>query len=289
MNDYTLSSELGNGGQGRVYKADHNGVSVAIKQYSRRSTAYHEYDVISEIGLHPHIIEVYDQFEHHKNHHVVMEYIDGGNLFHLLFTKGIPFAEDDARYYFICIAQALKHIHSKGYVHRDLKLENIMLKSPPERSKIHDKIVKVIDFGLCVSKDYAIRDKSPIGSVPYMAPEVQTKKGSDYKSDVWALGIILFELLFGKTPFHSEYIYEQTYHIPHTKHHISKEVKHLIRMMLLHNPNERISLDDIFHHPWMKQQTVPYHKLWKKSDIVHHVKQDLRCSLEKTVMNKYAL
>lgn len=284
MNGYSISSELGSGGQGRVYKAEYDGKPVAIKQYSREITAQHEYDVICKIDPHPHIIEVYDQFENDKNHYVIMEYIDGGNLFNLLFTKNISLAENDARYYFICIAQGLRHIHLKGYVHRDLKLENIMLKSPPKKSKIQDKIVKIIDFGLCVSNSYAIRDKSPIGSVPYMAPEVQEKKGSDYKSDVWALGVILFELLFGETPFHSEHIYEQTYHTPKTRK-LSKEVKHLIRMMLLHNPNERISLDEIFNHPWVKQQSLPFHKLWKKSEIIHHVKQDIRCSLEKTIMN----
>lgn len=127
---------------------------------------------------------------------VVMEYMEGGELLSRLLEKG-RFDEGEAKVYFKQIVKAMIHVHSKNIIHRDLKLENILLKSKGSNK------VKIADFGISGTTQH-INPKSCSGTLKYMAPEVLSGNLKEYTAsvDIWALGVILYYMLLGSLPFY---------------------------------------------------------------------------------------
>ena len=274
VHTYTSLEKLGGGSQGEIFKATNEENVVALKAFKYPSNGVYEYNMLRYLQKHPNIVTVYDMYKDRGDVYVIIEYIDGENL--LLFSQRMKhlLTENVIRGIIKSILNGLKYIHSKGVIHRDLKLENIMVGK--------DNKIKIIDFGLAAKYETSINEGNIIGSIPYIAPEIQLRCGGGYKIDSWALGIILFELLFGHLPFEGQNIYDQHLHIPNTRS-ISNEVKHLLYMLLLHDQSVRYSLDQILLHPWMNNNTVPKYKLWKMSEYKNVCKQSLKCSFEKYI------
>ena len=141
---------------------------------------------------HPFLVDMHYVLQNEYRLYFVMPFIQGAELYKLL-MKQKTFPEEVVKFYAIQIIIAVGYLHEKGVVHRDLKLENILLNS--------DGFIKLIDFGLAktiTGKDLA---KSKCGTPMYMAPELFDKTGHNKDVDWWALGVLMYEMLVGKTPF----------------------------------------------------------------------------------------
>ena len=194
---------IGLGGQGGVWLAEdsHSGLRYAVKQVRKGRLAalprksamrvFTEKEALMDCR-HPFITRLFGTFQDHSSLYFCLELMSGGDLFGLLdlFPTGVR--EDHARFYTATVALALRHIHSRGYVYRDVKLENVLIGG--------DGYVKLCDFGFakCVSES---RTFTKCGTDEYAPPEVVSGKGRSTAADWWGLGVLLHEMLTGRPPF----------------------------------------------------------------------------------------
>jgi serine/threonine protein kinase len=193
---------LGSGAFGHVFLAKHNldGKFYAVKQMQKDKIKeagancdfiYREINIHSRL-THENIVNLLSYEEDKDSFYLVLEYATGGTLFNLIKRNKNGFDEATAFKYFIQAAAAVQFIHEHGLVHRDLKPENLLLT---------DKgIVKLCDFGWCVELSMGNR-QTFCGTYEYMAPEVIKEKPYNQSIDVWSLGILLYELIHGFSPF----------------------------------------------------------------------------------------
>ncbi|KAK4948967.1 serine/threonine-protein kinase gin4 [Elasticomyces elasticus] len=198
---------------------------------------------------HPNIVRLYDVWENRNELYLIMEYVDGGELFHYVDErKGLP--EDEAIFIFRQIVSALLYCHRLLICHRDLKPENILLNQ-------RDLTVKLIDFGMAALQPKGRQLSTPCGSPHYAAPEVVSSKPYDgTQADVWSCGVILYVMLTGTTPFNYSAdgdirvlfkdIARARYWMPPD---LSHEAKDLIKRIFVPDPSRRITMDGIWEHP----------------------------------------
>src|SRR5262244_1525198 len=203
---YEIVSELGAGGMGKVYRArdPHMGRDVAIKISAQRFSDRFEREVRAVAALnHPNVCQVYDV----GPNYLVMELVEGPTLADRIKEGALPMEE--ALAIARQIGDALESAHEKGIIHRDLKPANIKIKP--------DGTVKVLDFGLAKIAGAAAaagsQNESPalstgativgqiMGTAAYMAPEQARGKPVDKRADIWAFGVVLYEMLAGKMLF----------------------------------------------------------------------------------------
>jgi serine/threonine protein kinase len=219
LSHYKILEQIGAGGMGVVYRAhdERLGRDVALKllpaktlgSESARRALENESRSASALN-HPHICTIYDVGEADGQFFVAMEYVEGKPLARLIPAGGLP--EELVVRYGIQIADALAHAQERGIVHRDLKSANVVV-TPEGR-------VKVLDFGLAqrVRKEElheATRSMVSLasaggiaGTLAYMAPEILRGDAADARSDIWALGVVLYEMVAGELPFQSATGYE---------------------------------------------------------------------------------
>lgn len=202
----------------------------------------------------PHIMRVYDLIESEEGIFIVMEYLEGGELYDLI-LKRQKFSEAESRMYFQQLIHAIEYCHMHGVVHRDIKPENILLDDQGQ--------IKLGDFGLANYFKDGVFMKTSCGSMNYAAPEII---GGDIYSgpevDIWSSGVVLFLLVCGYLPFDESNIYTLFERIKNADfqfpHDLSEYCQDLIRRMLNPDPVNRISLCQIHHHPWF-QLDMPNH------------------------------
>ena len=198
---YEIVSKIGAGGMSDVYKAkDHVlGRFVAIKvlkpEFSedRGFVAKFRTEAQSAAGLeHPNIVNIYDVGSEEGLHYIVMEYVEGITLKTYIEKKGqLSFKE--AVSIAIQVARGIEAAHNKQIIHRDIKPQNIMISTEGK--------VKVMDFGIARAASSNTINSSVMGSVHYSSPEQVRGGYSDEKSDIYSLGITLYEMVTGRVPF----------------------------------------------------------------------------------------
>ena len=256
---------LGSGSSGRGYLIKHNITNEEFAQKviekKKLIQMYGKVDIIkNEINIHSklfheNIIKLYNVYEDENSINFIMEYAKNGNLYELLSKPENKngFEEQRAFDYFIQVVNAVYYLHQNNIIHRDIKPENILLGNKG--------LLKLCDFGW--AKELNLENRSTFcGTVEYMAPEIVGNENYDYGVDIWSLGILLYELLFGHSPFKAKNMKSIILNI---KSHelvfdkpISHESKDLIIKILNTNPQKRLKLKDILDHPFVKKYSKNY-------------------------------
>ncbi|KAH9975140.1 hypothetical protein BGW80DRAFT_1225478 [Lactifluus volemus] len=274
LGDYTLSKTLGAGSMGKVKLAHHNltGEKLAVKILPRvvpsqplpgapnseasakqaSKDASKEIRTIREAALsqllyHPYICGMREMIVHQHHYYMVFEYINGGQMLDYIISHG-RLRERVARKFARQIGSALEYCHKNNVVHRDLKIENILISQTGN--------IKIIDFGLSNLYDPVAHLSTFCGSLYFAAPELlNAKVYTGPEVDVWSFGVVLYVLVCGKVPFD-----DQSMPALHAKIKrglveypawLSAECKHILSRMLVTNPHQRSSLLDLLNHPWM--------------------------------------
>lgn len=253
---YSQIKKVATGSGCIVYSAIHTATltPVAIKAIPRNANGKFAKSYIDECSFmesidFPFCVHFFEKIETPKYFALVMEYISSMDLREYLnFQKGLT--ENIAQLYFSEICLAVNYLHENGVLHNDLKLSNVVMDQ-----NYH---IRLIDFNLSKyigSKNYITERKG--GSPPYMAPEVISGSKYNFKADVWSLGVILYALISGKLPFEGANIEEIFDQIMHIKIEypigISSELQDLFSKIFVKDPEERISVKEIFLHPWIYQ------------------------------------
>lgn len=203
---------------------------------------------------HPNIVRCYDVIQDIDVIYIVMEYCDGGDLSSLLIGK--QFKNVYIRHYFGQIINAIKFLKEKKIIHRDMKPKNILLME-------NNKIIKLCDFGFAKQMDSLKRVTTICGSPLYMAPELYKKESYTESVDVWSLGIILFEMIFGIHPFakHNDIeslsasVIKNDIYIGNSSE-VTENCLNLLSLMLKKYESDRIKIEELFEHEWIKNECV---------------------------------
>jgi len=214
---YVIESEIGRGAMGVVYKATDSVLQriVAVKtvnmalerEHADKYEARFYQEARAAGGLnHPNIVTVYDAGKAGDVVYMAMEYIQGVEL-RSLFTEGTPMGVAQALSIAAQVAEGLGYAHQAGVVHRDIKPANIMV--------VADGPVKITDFGIARMRASADLTQTGVmlGSPKYMSPEQVIGKRADHRSDIFSLGVILYEMLTGAAPFSGENVTALMYQI----------------------------------------------------------------------------
>ena len=215
LGHYQIIAKIGEGGMGVVYRAYdkvlHRDVAIKVVNKNGRldpsvsQNLLHEARASSSLS-HPNICTIYEVGETDGELYIAMELIEGKSLRDMSGDVGLP--PESVLRYGGQIASALSRAHDRGIVHRDLKTANIVVTA--------DGLVKVLDFGLAKQVGSGIFESqtrsfatlegasSVSGTLPYMAPEILRGGAADYRSDLWALGVVLYESASGRLPFEGQ-------------------------------------------------------------------------------------
>jgi calcium-dependent protein kinase len=200
---------------------------------------------------HPHIARLFDVYESKEHIHLVMECLEGGDLFDKMAGKRSCFNEDEASKMLSQLLSAVNYMHRNGVVHRDVKMENI----------VFDKhgCLKLIDFGLSGMLDPNSGDTLSrcCGTIEYCAPEV-LKKQYTSQCDLWSVGVVAYILLCGRMPFYGSEgnqvrkIFQGSYSMSSTAwRNVSEDAKSFVRSLLEVDPCKRLTAAEALEHPWI--------------------------------------
>ncbi|KAM3289207.1 CBL-interacting serine/threonine-protein kinase 1 isoform X1 [Capsicum chacoense] len=262
---YEFGRTLGQGNFGKVKYAKHidSGKSFAIKILEKHRI--HDLRITDQIKReirtlkvlkHPNVVRLYEVLASKTKIYMVLEYVNGGELFDRIASKG-KLSETQGRKLFQQLIDGVSYCHDKGVFHRDLKLENVLIDGR--------RNIKITDFGLSALPQH-LRDDGLLhttcGSPNYVAPEVLSNRGYDgATSDTWSCGVILYVILTGFLPFDDRnlaVLYHKIFKgdAPIPKW-LSQGAKNLIRRVLDPNPQTRITIAEIKEDEWFKQDYTP--------------------------------
>lgn len=254
MDDFDIISVIGRGLYGKVSlcrKKDTKEI-YAIKAVRKKRlvmsdkvhTIFTERNVLVN-SRHPFIVNLCFAFQTDSKVYLGLEYAPGGELFFQLQQRAaLPLEE--VKFYIAEVALALNYLHNKGIIYRDLKPENVLLDN--------DGHVKLTDFGLSKILEAGNTATTFCGTCEYLAPEIIAKMPYSFAVDWWALGILTFELLYGRTPFTGEnnakLFHEIRFSRPSWPRTASMETIDFIAMLIEKDPAKRATFEQIKSHPW---------------------------------------
>ncbi|GEQ71671.1 hypothetical protein JCM33374_g5357 [Metschnikowia sp. JCM 33374] len=280
---WRLGKTLGRGATGRVLLGVHQttGQKAAVKVVSK-SDLNEEYEqpqdrkgglpygiereiIIMKLLTHPNVLRLYDVWETSKALYLVLEYVEGGELFDLLVERG-PLEEQEAVKYFRQIILGTAYCHALGICHRDLKPENLLLDGSLN--------VKLADFGMAALESNGKLLETSCGSPHYAAPEIVSGlKYHGAASDVWSCGVILFALLTGRLPFDDENIRNLLLKVQagnfEMPRDISTEAQDLIWRMLTVDPLDRLTTSEVLTHRLLAKYPCPDEDLISVKSLPH--------------------
>ncbi len=260
---YELLERIGIGGMASVYRARRkiDGRVVALKipqekfvgdpRFVRRF--HREAEVLQRLE-HPNIVKVFDHGASGETHYIAMEYLDGEGLDRLIEDRRLSMRV--AIQIMRRVADALRHIHQHGIIHRDIKPGNIMVLRGAIRDDgtLDPAGVRLMDFGIAAGKVLTrlTITGARIGTPVYMSPEQAKGQRIDHRSDIYSLGIVFYEVLTGQAPFQGGYesvVHQQIFQVPtppqQLNPEIPKSINDLIMRMLAKDPDKRPSLDEV--------------------------------------------
>lgn len=260
---YDVEDRLGTGKFGTVFKLIEKSTKKVwagkfIKAYSakEKENVHQEIAIMNDLH-HPKLVQCVDAFEGKTDVVMVLEMISGGELFERIIDEDFELTEREVIKYMLQIVDGVNFIHKKGIVHLDLKPENIMCVN-----KTGSKI-KLIDFGLARRLETAGSLKVLFGTPEFVAPEVINYEAISYATDMWSIGVICYILVSGLSPFMGDNDNETLSNVTSATwdfedeafDEISDEAKNCISNLLKKDMKSRLTCDQCFQHPWLKQDT----------------------------------
>uniref|UniRef100_A0A8C1TLV7 Myosin light chain kinase, smooth muscle n=1 Tax=Cyprinus carpio TaxID=7962 RepID=A0A8C1TLV7_CYPCA len=254
---YDVEDRLGSGKFGTVFKLiEKSTKKVWAGKFIKAYSAKEKENVRQEIAVmndlhHPKLVQCVDAFEGKTDIVMVLDMISGGELFERIIDEDFELTEREVIKYMLQIVDGVNFIHKKGIVHLDLKPENIMCVN-----KTGSKI-KLIDFGLA-------RRLVLFGTPEFVAPEVINYEAISYATDMWSIGVICYILVSGLSPFMGDNDNETLSNVTSATwdfedeafDEISDEAKDFISNLLKKDMKARLTCDQCFQHPWLKQDTT---------------------------------
>ncbi|CAK0825787.1 unnamed protein product, partial [Prorocentrum cordatum] len=260
----TLGESLGNGSYGSVTKVKHaaTGEIFAMKAIPKKKVTEHQMNayLFREVSTqfrmdHPNIIKLFYWFEDASYVSLLLEYADGGSLFSVM-RKRQRVPEPEAARLFLDVSAALHYLHRKGIVHRDLKPENILMVGGTDSGR--GAVAKLADFGWCgeLKKDGEQRNTF-CGTWDYLSPEMVENEPHGPAVDVWAMGVLLYEMLCGRPPFTDPNQKKAMDRITQVDLRFGESTPvlamDLMRGLLKREPDARLTLEDAIRQPWVRQ------------------------------------
>ncbi|KAJ3575165.1 hypothetical protein NP233_g1269 [Leucocoprinus birnbaumii] len=314
LENFKLLEKMGDGAFSNVYKAIEisSGKKVAVKvvrkyelnasqagdkhlnpQFKKKPRVTERANILKEVQImrginNPAIVKLYNFFESPEHYFLIMELMEGGELFHQI-VKLTYFSENLARHVILQVASGIRYLHEeRGVVHRDIKPENLLFdcidiipsKNPVVRPYDEEKEdegefilgvggggigkVKIADFGLS-KVVWNEETMTPCGTVGYTAPEIVKDERYSKSVDMWAMGCVLYTLLCGFPPFYDESINVLTEKVARGYYtflspwwdDISHSAKDLIQHLLCVDPSQRYTIDEFLAHPWCNAAPAP--------------------------------
>eukprot|EP00403_Amphidinium_massartii_P007666 CAMPEP_0178384274 /NCGR_PEP_ID=MMETSP0689_2-20121128/7431_1 /TAXON_ID=160604 /ORGANISM="Amphidinium massartii, Strain CS-259" /LENGTH=769 /DNA_ID=CAMNT_0020004517 /DNA_START=114 /DNA_END=2420 /DNA_ORIENTATION=- len=265
---YHRGRELGRGVSGQVFVASKPGCAsgFAVKAVDLRRIRLspnaereqkklrREVEILRVLPPHENIIQLMDAFEEGDWFLLVLELVGGGDLYTVLTAREPPrLLEREASYVTQQLVEGLAFLHGQGIIHRDLKLENVLVASEKRQRPLVLYKVKITDFGLSKAVGYGLSEAcSTVGTQPYTAPEVLREGSHDFTSDLWCLGVLLYVLLAGHFPFDKMAPSQLQIDEIACRLKVSKAAKSIVAGLLRLEPGKRITLESIQNHEWLK-------------------------------------
>ncbi|KAG7484473.1 hypothetical protein MATL_G00049620 [Megalops atlanticus] len=286
VGNYLIGRKLGEGSFAKVREGLHamTGEKVAVKVIDKRKAKKDSYVTknlrregqIQQMIRHPNITQLLDILETENSYYLVMELCPGGNLMNRIYEKK-RLEEKEAQKYVRQLVMAVEHLHRAGVVHRDLKIENLLLDE-------NDNI-KLIDFGLsnCAGiLGYSDPFSTQCGSPAYAAPELLSRKKYGPKVDVWSIGVNMYAMLTGTLPFtvepfslralHQKMVEKEMNPLPPQ---LSTDAVSLVKNLLEPDPSKRPNIHQVMSDPWLHlrspQSGTPYLNRIHIEEINHMV------------------
>ena len=290
IDNYILDKQLGAGAFGEVYLsklATDPSKLFATKVYERKKiegTGQFKYltnecNIMHDLN-HPNIVKLVDVKKTKNHYYIMMEYCNGGELEGALEKYkekyGKPFSEELVQYFMRQIIDAFKYIHANGVIHRDIKLENILLNYKTEEDKnnlnLMNATAKIIDFGFACKISGNNLAHTAVGSPLNAAPVIlkkmtgeSAKLGYDQKADIWSLGSICYHMLIGKPIFDAEdmddlisKVEKGSYKLPAN---LSREIVSFLNGMLQYEPKNRLTAEQLSNHEFLRNNVKDFHKI----------------------------
>ena len=291
IGEYTLLKCIGKGSFGEVYLTSKNGTNqlFATKKVSKQKVETQEVKkyFLDEISIlrtiqHKNIVKLEAIRQTVHNYYIITDYYNGGGLreclkkYQMLYGK--PFPEEIIQHLTRQIIDALKYLHARKIIHRDLKLENLLINFESEEDKKNLNLlkaeIKIIDFGFATYLDGSGLRFSVLGSPINMDPILLKKLlnqnlsnliGYDEKADIWSLGTICYELAIGENVFQAKNMFDLitkieigTYHVPTS---FSREFVTFLISMLKHDSNYRLNAEELSRHPFLTKNVSEFTKI----------------------------
>jgi len=272
---YRRGRELGQGSSGRVYVCTRKGCTGAFaakavdlrrmqmsSNAEREQTALcREVEILKSLPPHPNVVRLFDAFEEGDWFLLILELVGGGDLYTVLTSRDTGrFLEPEATFVLRQLADGLSFLHGRSIIHRDLKLENVLVASERRERRTRPLVlynVKITDFGLSKAVGAGLSmAHSLVGTHPYTAPEVLAGGNYDFSSDLWCLGVLLYVLLAGHFPFDHTATSQEELDMLADNLINSSKAQSLVSGLLQLDPTARLTMEALHKHDWLAEDSA---------------------------------